>query len=163
MCLGKDSKLTEEELDIENEDAMIAEYLAELEEPELHAMQERVSYGMVDLETEDPSELERQFAPRKRLAYFFISFLMIEMNIEQPSPSRSMYSELARSSPPSSPVFHTMSMEEDNDVLNCPFCHSPRLHDHVACANCVRTRSLEYAETAWSDPQAHSTSLDRCV
>lgn len=162
---GNQSKMVSEEeislTDAEYEDAVIAEYLAELEESELQAIQERVAYGMVDLDTEDPSDLEKQFTPH--------------MNIEQPSPSRSVYSQLTMSSPPASPFsFRALPFENSTDettptptqqtpiTSSCPFCHSQtRLCNQVACSNCITTRSLQYAQKVWMDPYMHSTSLNR--
>ncbi|KIJ42410.1 hypothetical protein M422DRAFT_254501 [Sphaerobolus stellatus SS14] len=43
------------------EDSVIQQYLAELEEPDLKDMEERIVTGMVDLEREDPSDVEREF------------------------------------------------------------------------------------------------------
>lgn len=139
---------------------------------------------MVDINTEDPSDLEKQFAPRKFLARpahsssltFLPRNLFIEMNMEQQSPSRSVYSEFTMSSPPTSPAFpfHTLPFENyTNEITptstpqtsipsNCPFCQSQtRLCDQVACSNCITSRSLQYAQKVWADSDMHSTFLDR--
>ncbi|KAF8526614.1 hypothetical protein BU17DRAFT_82746 [Hysterangium stoloniferum] len=76
-------------LDLDDYD-LIQEYLAELGEPEWEAMQERISNdvnNVIDIDGEDPKELEREFTA----------------DPEHPSPSRSMYSSFTMSSPPSSP------------------------------------------------------------
>ncbi|GJJ10221.1 hypothetical protein Clacol_004447 [Clathrus columnatus] len=131
--------------DLAYDDDVIEEYLAELEESELQAMQERVTCGMIDINTEDPAELERQFSS--------------QAHTEHPSPSRSLYSQLTMSSP-SSPVFHLTSIDDDdNDTFNCPFCYSVRPFDRIACLSCIETRSLDCAQTVWADTDMHSTPL----
>ncbi|KAF8590733.1 hypothetical protein K439DRAFT_1627473 [Ramaria rubella] len=129
------------------DDALIQEYLAELEEIEFQKDQQKMyeKTDLIDIDTEDPSALEREFAADAE---------------EQPSPSRSLYSDF-QMSPPSSPSrpetslgSHTLALRSTS-TWNCPFCTALTPRSHIACSSCVIQYALDHARFFWFDVESH--------
>ena len=151
-----------EELD----DALIQEYLEELEDEERREARQSkmaVSPDAIDIDTEDPNDLERASAPTSTYSHILPPLKMSVTAhfpgdyLECSSPSRSVLSDFQMSSPSCSPsrAGAATSPLKLDATWNCPFCSTLTSRSHIACTACATKHTLDHARLVWFDADSH--------
>ncbi|KAF8495029.1 hypothetical protein JB92DRAFT_3147043 [Gautieria morchelliformis] len=138
----------------ELEDALIQEYLSELDEMEQWEARQSsmvVPPGVIGIDTDDPGDLERAFTATSTFTN----------ELQPPSPSQSTFSDFTLSSPQCSPSRSgpgfgaLISSPTYGATWSCPFCSTLTSRSHVACTTCATQYSLDHARSVWFDADSH--------